>query len=162
MKKDFPGSTGPGNYIVLKCCSEWLDSRPFFNISVLNIWGPGTLPVLRIIKYFLHNYTEASITWQGESFVWLFPSTCVTTSSDAHSFGLCISEGVFIIQRLPYFYCILIHICLLTDSCSWNNFLHTLYLITLNLILHWPLCKVRSTLLSKRERIAILIYWTFV
>lgn len=65
----------------------------FHSISV-----PGTVQILQITKYFSYDYIEASITWLQERFVWFFPSTCVTTTSNAHSFGLCISKGVFIIQ----------------------------------------------------------------
>lgn len=89
-----------------------------------------------------------------------FSGLCATSKD--HSFGLWISDGGFFIQQLLCFYCILIHIFLLTDSCSWSHILHTVFN---HPQFNTPLTFMQSQkyiTLEKEKSMAILIYCTFL
>lgn len=154
MKNNFPGSTGPRDYIIKKVVLNYLTwCLFFFFLSFCSKYIRSRYNANTENYKILFRWLYWSLNYMARrEFCLIFSPVHVSLLLQMlNSFGLCISEGVFIIQQLPYFYCIVIHICLLPDSCSWSHFLHTLYLITLNLTLRWPLCKVRSILLLKKR-----------
>lgn len=131
MKKNSPRSSGPGdNFIKNNFWVTWLFEK-------FSTWIPGTEPILKITKY-IGPYRNLNYM-AGKEFCLIFSLLMCH-----YSFGLCISEHVFIIQW--YFYCILIHIFSLRIIS-----ITLCILITLNLTLHWPLCKVRGILLLKKR-----------
>lgn len=69
MKKYFPGNTGPGDHTTKEVFLNYLTWYLFQSFCLL---VSGTVPILKITKYFSCNYIEASVTWQGESFVLFF------------------------------------------------------------------------------------------
>lgn len=146
MKTYFPGNTGPGDHTTKEVVLNYLTWYLFQSFCLL---VSGTVPILTITKYFSCNYIEASVTWQGESFVLFFPQyghyfKC--SQLWTLHFSRCFYHSTITLFLLhPHSY------LFLTDSCSWNHFLHILYSVTLNLTLHWPLCKVRIILLLKKR-----------